>query len=105
MARYIAKHIVASGLADRCNVEMVYVLGLEYPVSFNINTFEKNNEKLNEVVKNIFDLSPMGIIETLDLRRPVYKLTSSYGHFGKEDEDITWEILNEKIIERLKSYG
>ncbi len=105
MARYIAKHIVASGLADRCNVEMVYVLGLEYPVSFNINTFGKNNEKLNEVVKETFDLSPAGIIEKLELRKPIYRLTSSYGHFGKEDEEILWEILDEKIVERLKNYG
>jgi len=105
MARYIAKHIVAAGLTERCNVEMVYVLGLEYPVSFNINTFTENNEKINEVVRNVFDLSPIGIIETLDLRRPVYKETSSYGHFGREKEEFSWEILDEKIIERLRNYG
>jgi S-adenosylmethionine synthetase len=103
MARYIAKHIVASGLARECNVEMVYVIGGDYPVSFNVKVdTDIDTEKLNKKVKDIFDLSPAGIINKLDLRRPIYKETSSYGHFGRDDEDFTWEQIDKKILEELK---
>ena len=103
MARYIAKHIVASGLARECNVEMVYVIGGDYPVSFNVKVdTDIDTEKLNKRVKDIFDLSPAGIINKLDLRRPIYKETSSYGHFGRDDEDFTWEQIDKKILEELK---
>jgi len=103
MARYIAKHIVASGLARECNVEMVYVIGGDYPVSFNVKVdTDIDTEKLNKKVKNIFDLSPAGIINKLDLRRPIYKETSSYGHFGRDNEDFTWEQIDKKILEELK---
>ncbi|WP_457636040.1 methionine adenosyltransferase [Persephonella sp.] len=103
MARYIAKHIVASGIANECNVEMVYVIGGDYPVSFNIKVdTEIDTQKLNKKVKDIFDLSPTGIIEKLDLRRPIYKKTSSYGHFGRRGEEFLWEEIDKKILEELK---
>ncbi len=103
MARYIAKHIVASGIANECNVEMVYVIGGEYPTSFNIKVdTDIDSQKLNKKVKDLFDLSPTGIIEKLDLRRPIYRKTSNYGHFGRIDEDFLWEQLDKKILEELK---
>ena len=103
MARYIAKHIVASGLANECNVEMVYVIGGEYPVSFNIKVdTDIDTQKLNRKIKDLFDLSPTGIIEKLNLRRSIYKKTSCYGHFGRSDEDFLWEQVDKKILEELK---
>lgn len=103
MARYIAKHIVASGIANECNVEMVYVIGGEYPVSFNIKVdTDIDLQKLNKKVKDLFDLSPTGIIEKLNLRRPIYRKTSNYGHFGRTDEDFLWEQIDKKILEELK---
>lgn len=103
MARLIAKHIVASGIANECNVEMVYVIGGEYPVSFNVKVDTKlDSNKLNKKIKEIFDLSPSGIINKLNLRRPIYKETSSYGHFGRELEEFKWEILDKKILEELR---
>lgn len=104
MARSIAKHIVASGIANECNVEMVYVIGGDYPVSFNIKTDTNLDiEKLNSKIKELFDLSPAGIIEKLELRKPIYKTTASYGHFGREGDEFTWEILNKKIMEELRN--
>ncbi len=103
MARWISKHIVSAGIANRCFVELVYVIGTEYPVSIDIKTdTDINKEKLIKKVKEIFDFSPSGIINQLDLRRPIYKLTASYGHFGKSDEEITWEFINEKYLGELK---
>ncbi|WP_029519997.1 methionine adenosyltransferase [Persephonella sp. IF05-L8] len=104
MARYIAKHIVASGIANECNVEMVYVIGGDYPVSFNIKTdTDLDTEKLNSKIKELFDLSPAGIIEKLELRKPIYKTTASYGHFGREGDEFTWEIIDKKIMEELQN--
>ncbi|WP_297456543.1 methionine adenosyltransferase [Persephonella sp.] len=104
MARSIAKHIVASGIANECNVEMVYVIGGDYPVSFNIKTDTNlDTEKLNRKIKELFDLSPAGIIEKLDLRKPIYKTTASYGHFGRKGDEFTWEILDKKIMEELRN--
>ncbi|WP_456463655.1 methionine adenosyltransferase [Persephonella sp.] len=104
MARYIAKHIVASGIANECNVEMVYVIGGEYPVSFNIKVdTDIDIQKLNKKIKDIFDLSPTGIIERLNLRRPIYRKTSYYGHFGRDDEDFLWEEIDKKVMEELKN--
>lgn len=97
MARYIAKNIVASNVATECEIQLAYAIGLSEPVSFSINTFgtEKVDiEKIYEVVHNNFDLTPQGIIETLNLNRPIYKKTSSYGHFGRNLEDFTWEKTN-----------
>ena len=103
MAIYIAKHIVSSGIANECNVEMVYVIGGEYPVSFNIKVdTDIDIQKLNRKVKDLFDLSPTGIIEKLELRKPIYRKTSYYGHFGRGDEDFIWEQIDKKILEELK---
>ncbi len=103
MARWIAKHIVASRLANRCLVELVYVIGTEFPITIDIKTdTDINKSKVIKKIKEIFDLSPAGIIERLKLRQPIYKLTSSYGHFGKELDEITWEILDKEILGELK---
>ena len=103
MARAIAKHIVASGIAKRCLVEMIYIIGMDYPISFNIKIDNNNIDigKLEEDIKNIFDLSPTGIINFLDLRKPIYKETSVKGHFGIEKEEFLWEIINNDILGEL----
>ncbi|WP_457621359.1 methionine adenosyltransferase [Persephonella sp.] len=104
MARWIAKHIVASGLAREATVELVYIIGMEYPVSIDIKIdSDIDREKLVRKVRDIFDLSPSGIIERLDLRRPVYKKTSMFGHFGKKDDDFIWEQLDNNILRELKN--
>ncbi|GED03980.1 methionine adenosyltransferase [Bacillus atrophaeus] len=93
-ARYVAKNIVAAGLADACEVQLAYAIGVAQPVSISINTFDSgkaSEEKLIEVVRNNFDLRPAGIIKMLDLRRPIYKQTAAYGHFGRHDVDLPWE--------------
>lgn len=94
MARYIAKNIVASGICDKVEVQLAYAIGVAHPVSIFIETFGTSKVNEGEIVKTIkeeFRLTPNGIIETLDLRRPIYKKTAAYGHFGREDEDFTWE--------------
>ena len=94
MARYIAKNIVASGICDKVEVQLAYAIGVAHPVSIFIETFGTSKVGEGEIVKTIkeeFRLTPNGIIETLDLRRPIYKKTAAYGHFGREDEDFTWE--------------
>ena len=94
MARYIAKNIVASGICDKVEVQLAYAIGVAHPVSIFIETFGTSKVDEGEIVKTIkeeFRLAPNGIIETLDLRRPIYKKTAAYGHFGREDEDFTWE--------------
>ncbi len=105
MARLIAKHIVASGLAKKCLVEMVYIIGMDYPISFNIKVNNNNIDtyKLQEDIKNIFDLSPVGIINFLNLRKPIYKLTSIEGNFGVEKEEFLWEIINKDILGELEN--
>ncbi|MGM0875001.1 MAG: methionine adenosyltransferase [Bacillota bacterium] len=93
-ARYVAKNIVASGLADKCEVQLAYAIGVAQPVSISIDTFgtgKVSEEVLVEVVRNNFDLRPAGIIKMLDLRRPIYKQTAAYGHFGRSDLDLPWE--------------
>lgn len=93
-ARYVAKNIVAAELADSCEVQLAYAIGVAQPVSISINTFgsgKASEEKLIEVVRNNFDLRPAGIIKMLDLRRPIYKQTAAYGHFGRHDVDLPWE--------------
>lgn len=104
MARYIAKNIVAAELAERCEVQIAYAIGVAEPVSLLVNakgTAKIPEEELEEVVKKVFNLTPKGIIETLDLRRPIYKKTASYGHFGREEEGFTWEKTDK--VEALKS--
>ncbi|PCI29688.1 MAG: methionine adenosyltransferase [SAR324 cluster bacterium] len=93
-ARYVAKNIVAAGVADECEVQLAYAIGFPKPVSININTFgtaKVNEEKLEEVVAKLFPLTPSWIIETLNLKRPIYAQTAAYGHFGRDGEDFTWE--------------
>ncbi len=104
MARWIAKHIVASGIANRCLVEFVYVIGTEFPITIDIKTdTDINKERLIKKIQEIFNLSPAGIIEQLNLRQPIYKQTASYGHFGKEIDEITWEILDKEILGELEN--
>ncbi len=94
MCRYIAKNIVAAGLASRCEVQVSYAIGIAQPTSIFINTFGTGvvtDQKIVEAIKQIFDLRPHGIIETLDLLRPIYANTAAYGHFGREEPDFTWE--------------
>ncbi|MBA2871824.1 S-adenosylmethionine synthetase [Anoxybacillus calidus] len=93
-ARYVAKNIVAAGLADKCEVQLAYAIGVAKPVSISIDTFgtgKVSEDVLIEVVRNNFDLRPAGIIKMLDLRRPIYKQTAAYGHFGRTDIDLPWE--------------
>ena len=94
MARYIAKNIVAAGLADRCEVQLAYAIGVADPVSVLVDTFGTGKvaeDKLEQLVRANFSLTPKGIIESLNLRRPIYKATAAYGHFGREGKDFTWE--------------
>jgi S-adenosylmethionine synthetase len=94
MARYVAKNIVAAGLADRCEVQLAYAIGVAEPVSVLVDTFGTgtvDEDKLEALVRENFSLTPKGIIESLNLRRPIYKATAAYGHFGREDKGFTWE--------------
>ncbi|MBU9721042.1 MULTISPECIES: methionine adenosyltransferase [Bacillaceae] len=100
-ARYVAKNIVASELADRCEVQLAYAIGVAQPVSISIDTFgtgKISEEILVELVRNNFDLRPAGIIKMLDLRRPIYKQTAAYGHFGRTDIDLPWERTDKAAI-------
>jgi S-adenosylmethionine synthetase len=97
MARYIAKNLVAAGLADRCEVQLAYAIGVADPVSVLVDTFGTGkiaDEKIAELVFKNFQMTPRGIMETLNLRRPIYKKTAAYGHFGREDKDFTWEATD-----------
>jgi S-adenosylmethionine synthetase len=94
MARYIAKNVVAAGLADRCEVQLAYAIGVAEPVSVLVDTFgtaKVDEAKIAELVRKNFALTPKGIIESLNLRRPIYRKTAAYGHFGRSDADFTWE--------------
>ena len=105
MARYLAKNIVAVGLAEKCEVQLSYAIGIANPVSVNVNTFgtgKLSDGKLVEIIRENFDLRPAGIIRMLDLRRPIYKQTAAYGHFGRTDVDLPWEKLDK--VENLKKY-
>jgi len=93
-ARYLAKNIVASGIADRCEVQLAYAIGVAQPVSIQVDTFGTGRipeERIADIIRKNFDLTPGGIIKMLDLRRPIYKKTAAYGHFGREEEGFTWE--------------
>ena len=103
-ARYVAKNIVAAGLADKCEIQLSYAIGVAQPTSVLVDTFgtgKVSNEKLVEAVRANFDLRPAGIIKMLDLRRPIYKATSAYGHFGRTDVQLPWEQLDK--VEVLKA--
>ena len=104
-ARYVAKNIVAAGLADKCEIQLSYAIGVAHPTSIMVDTFgtgKLSNEKLVEMIRENFDLRPAGIIKMLDLRRPIYKQTAAYGHFGRNDLDLPWEKLDK--ADALKSY-
>ena len=104
-ARYVAKNIVAAGLADKCEIQLSYAIGVAQPTSIMVDTFgtgKLSNEKLVEIVRENFDLRPAGIIKMLDLRRPIYKQTAAYGHFGRNDLDLPWEKLDK--ADDLKKY-
>lgn len=103
MARYIAKNLVAAGICNRCEVELSYAIGISEPTSVAVDTFNTSNFSEDEIVsaiKKVFPLTPKGIIEHLDLKRPIYKKTSCYGHFGRLDPDFTWEKLDK--VDELK---
>ena len=105
MARYISKNIVAAGLADKCQIQLAYAIGVARPVSVRIDTFgtgKISDEKLSEIVNAEFDLRPSAIIKALDLRRPIYSQTAAYGHFGRNELDLPWERLDK--TETLKKY-
>ena len=104
-ARYVAKNIVAAGLADKCEIQLSYAIGVAHPTSIMVDTFgtgKVSNEKLVEIIRENFDLRPAGIIKMLDLRRPIYKQTAAYGHFGRNDLNLPWEKLDK--AEALKAY-
>ncbi|HKD44134.1 MAG TPA: methionine adenosyltransferase [Candidatus Angelobacter sp.] len=106
MSRYIAKNIVAAGLADRCEVQLAYAIGVAEPVSVLVDTFgtgKIDEAKLEQLVRENFQLTPKGIIESLKLRRPIYKKTAAYGHFGRKDPDFTWEATDKAV--RLREQG
>lgn len=103
-ARYVAKNIVAAGLADKCEIQLSYAIGVAYPTSVMVDTFgtgKLSDERLVEIIRENFDLRPAGIIKMLDLRRPIYKQTAAYGHFGRNDLDLPWEKLDK--VEVLKA--
>ena len=104
-ARYVAKNIVAAGLADKCEVQLSYAIGVAHPTSIMIDSYgtgKLSDNELTEIVRENFDLRPAGIIKMLDLRRPIYKQTAAYGHFGRNDLDLPWERLDK--AEKLKKY-
>jgi len=102
--RYVAKNVVAAGLADRCEIQVSYAIGVAEPTSISINTFgtgKLSDDKIAGLVREHFDLRPRGLIEMLDLKRPIYRKTAAYGHFGREDPDFTWEATDK--AEALKA--
>ena len=104
VARYIAKNIVASGLASKCEVQLAYAIGVPDPVSIMVDTFHTgkiSEEKIEKQVREIFDTTPIGIIETLRLKRPIYKKTAAYGHFGRNDPDFTWEKVDKSHLFKM----
>ncbi len=106
MCRYIAKNVVAAGLADRCEVQVAYAIGVAQPVSVLVESFgtaKIPEEKISELVKKHFNLTPKGIIDTLNLRRPIYKKTAAFGHFGRNDPDFTWEKIDKAEILRKEA--
>jgi len=107
MARYVAKNIVAAGIAERCEVQLAYAIGVVDPVSIMVDTFGTGKitlERIRDIIKEFFDLTPRGMIETLNLRRPIFKKTAAYGHFGRNDPDFTWE-KTDKAAELRKAAG
>jgi S-adenosylmethionine synthetase len=107
MARYVAKNIVAAGLADRCEVQIAYAIGIAEPVSIMVDTFgsgKLDEDVIEERIKKSFDMRPAGIINTLNLKRPIYKNTAAYGHFGRNESSFTWENID-KVSSLLNNNG
>jgi len=107
-ARYVAKNIVAAGLADKCEVQLAYAIGVARPVSISVDTFgtgKVNEDVFVELIEQNFDLRPAGIIKMLDLRRPIYKQTAAYGHFGRPDLDLPWERTDKAEALRQQAEG
>ncbi len=105
-ARYVAKNIVAAGLAEKCEIQLAYVIGVAEPVSVNVNSFgtgEADDLEITRLIRKHFDLTPQGIIESLDLRRPIYRPTASYGHFGRNEAGFTWENCDK--AEELRNHA
>jgi S-adenosylmethionine synthetase len=103
MMRYVAKNIVAAGLADRCEVQVAYAIGEKDPMGISVDTFGTSkipDEKIVELIRRYFDLTPRGIISRLDLKKPIYKQTAVYGHFGRTDLDLSWEDTD--MVETLR---
>jgi S-adenosylmethionine synthetase len=99
--RYVAKNIVAAGIADQCEIQISYAIGVSEPTSISINTFDTgklSNDQISSLVRDHFDLRPQGIIDMLDLNRPIYRNTSTYGHFGREEKNFTWENIDKAEI-------
>lgn len=106
-ARWVAKNIVAAGLADRCEIQVAYAIGIAHPLSINVETFgtgKIDDEKIAQTVRDVFDLRPGAILRDLNLRRPIYQQTASYGHFGREEADFTWEKTN-KVADLRSASG
>tara|TARA_B110000305_G_scaffold210740_1_gene244663 strand:- start:67 stop:852 length:786 start_codon:yes stop_codon:yes gene_type:complete len=100
-ARYVAKNIVAAGIANRCEIQVSYAIGVAEPTSISINTFNTGklgDDEIVRLVRENFDLRPQGVIDMLDLKRPIYQATSAYGHFGREEENFTWERTNKASV-------
>ena len=105
-ARYVAKNIVAAGIADKCEIELAYAIGVAEPVSIFVDTFgtgKISDERIIELIRKNFELRPAGIIDMLDLRRPIYKKTAAYGHFGRTDIDLTWEHTDKADVLRREA--
>src|SRR4029077_20543924 len=103
-ARWVAKHVVASGAARRCEIQVAYAIGVAHPVSVMVETFgteQVDPGKIGPAVREVFDLRPAAIIRDLDLRRPIYRRTAAYGHFGRSEEGFTWEVTSR--LDELKS--
>jgi S-adenosylmethionine synthetase len=103
--RYVAKNIVAAGLADRCEIQISYAIGVSEPTSISINTFgtgKLSDDEIINLIRDNFDLRPRGLIDMLDLRRPIYQSTAAYGHFGREKEEFTWEATD-KVADLKKA--
>jgi S-adenosylmethionine synthetase len=106
--RYVAKNIVAAGLADRCEIQIAYVIGVAHPLSISIETFETqkiDNDKILALINKHFDFRPEAIIRSLNLRRPIYKATAAYGHFGRPDLDLPWEKTDKAEILKKEAFG
>ena len=102
--RWVAKNVVAAGLADKCEVQVAYAIGVAHPISVMVDTFgtgKVSDEVLLNAINKVFDLRPAAIVDALDLRRPIYRLTSAYGHFGRELPEFTWEKTGK--VEQLRS--